>query len=387
MYMSVLTRLGATASLVSMLLLAHAFAEPCGDQPAVVTSFGEQKVWQNPIPSTKPVKLVESSNTRYLRILLRSSGSDQDWNLVIRDRAGRPLQSVSGKSYSQGSEFWTDRFFVNDGFISLEAEGKDTASVAETVRYTVVLRSAKNPYYSIQGAKENWVDVYGEASVTSFFRRRAESVGMFIGSDGDTINGTNLWTCTGFMVRNDKRLFFVTNDHCGNSTGLENGRWKEDVCPNSVIDFSWDNDAVSRDFLCEKVVARSPKTDLAVLEIRPKNPGEVAPKALPLKALQDTNASLAVIQHPASEPKKIAQGCTALTSQVTGISTINLSQDFAHRCDTAGGSSGAPILDESGDVVGIHHLGFEKTNDNKCDRLNKAVRVEELIALLKTIAD
>jgi S1-C subfamily serine protease len=351
----------------------------------MMTSFGDQKIWQNALKSSERVKLTESQNTRYLRILLRASSDNANWSLTIRDRAGRPLQSIAGKSHPAGTQFWTDRFFVGDGALSLEAEGEPGIKLAETLQYTVVLKSAENTYYSIQGTKENWVDVYTESSVSTFLRRKAESVGMFVGSEGDSINGTALWTCSGFMVRSDSKLYFVTNDHCGNSTGAVSGRWNSQVCPNSVIDFSWDNDAVSRDYLCQKVLVRSETADLAVLELRPKNEGETAPKALVLKPPEDTSGPLAVIQHPASEPKKIARGCTALTTEVAGISTVNLARDYAHRCDTAAGSSGAPILDEEGNVVGIHHLGFEQLSAGRCDRLNKAIRVEQLIALISAI--
>jgi len=378
-------RIGIVSVLLCGLMFARASALPCGEHASMMTSFGDQKVWENALKSSQPVKLNETSNARYLRILLRASSNDTNWSLTIRDRSGRPLQSIAGKSHPAGTQFWTDRFFVGDGAVSLEAEGEPGIKIAETIQYTVVLKSAENTYYSIQGAKENWVDVYGESSVSTFLRRKAESVGMFIGSEGDSINGTTLWTCSGFMVRSDSKLYFVTNDHCGNSTGAVPGRWNAQVCPNSVVDFSWDNDAVSRDYLCHKVLVRSEFADLAVLELRAKNEDEAAPKALTLKPLEDTSAPLAIIQHPASEPKKIARGCTALTTEVAGVPTMNLERDFAHRCDTAAGSSGAPILDDAGNVVGIHHLGFEQLPADRCDRLNKAIRVEQLIALLSAI--
>ena len=32
--------------------------------------------------------------------------------------------------------------------------------------------------------------------------------------------------------------------------------------------------------------------------------------------------------------------------------------DFTHTCDTAGGSSGAPVFNLEGQLVGVHHFGF-----------------------------
>ncbi|MEH2565680.1 trypsin-like serine peptidase [Bradyrhizobium sp. AZCC 2289] len=383
--MIAVARIGLAAVLFCELIFAPASASPCGEHTSMMTNFGDQKLWANELKPLQQLKLSETPNTRYLRILLRATSNDPNWNLVVRDRAGRPLQSIAGKSQPAGTTFWTDRLFVNDGAISLESDGAPNVKLAETIRYTVVLKSAENPYYSIQGAKESWVDVYAESSVSSFLRRKAESVGMFIGSDGDSINGSTLWTCSGFVVRSDSKVYFVTNDHCGHRTGALGGRWNAQVCTNSTVDFSWDGDAISRDYFCERVVVRSDTDDLAVLELRAKNEGEAPPKALPLKPLEDTSAPLAIIQHPASESKKVSRGCSALTTEVAEVSTIDLKRDFAHRCDTAAGSSGAPVLDEEGNVVGIHHLAFEKLSDGRCDRLNKAIRVERLITLLATV--
>lgn len=54
-------------------------------------------------------------------------------------------------------------------------------------------------------------------------------------------------------------------------------------------------------------------------------------------------------------------------------------------CDSEAGSSGAPLFDDSGALVALHHLGFEV--DHQCrpiePRVNKAVSIQAILADLQ----
>jgi len=64
---------------------------------------------------------------------------------------------------------------------------------------------------------------------------------------------------------------------------------------------------------------------------------------------------LNVIQHPNGEPKQLALRENQL---------IDLLPDFLHyQTDTAPGSSGSPVFNDQWEVVGLHHSGVPKTDD------------------------
>ena len=51
--------------------------------------------------------------------------------------------------------------------------------------------------------------------------------------------------------------------------------------------------------------------------------------------------------------------------------------DFTHTCDSAGGSSGAPVFDAEGHLVGLHHYGFAEAQVQEWTE-NRAVRLERI---------
>ena len=204
---------------------------------------------------------------------------------------------------------------------------------------------------------------------------------MFIGTEGNSIDGVSVWTCSGFVLANHPAVLFVTNDHCGGNWSDAAGRWTDAICKNALIDFSWDGDRVSRDYACDQVVARSPEMDLAVLRLRPLS-SEAPPPPLPIRKGQAADEEIFVVHHPAAETKKVTRACLAITSGLPSPSPVDSVRGFAHRCDTESGSSGAPVFDTNARVIGVHHVGFQKTPAGQCDRLNKAVHARKLLELL-----
>lgn len=281
-----------------------------------------------------------------------------------------------------GIPVWTDRLAASA--VTLHTTGPSpTVPVVETLKYIAVPKDALRPYYSKQEAVPAWHDLYC-CNTPAYKREIGESVGMFIAQEGNAIDGVALWTCSGFVIANDPQVLFVTNHHCGDAVGDPGERWSNDVlCVNDVtVDFSWDGDTIGRQYKCEKVEARSPEDDLVVLRLVAIRP-EAPPPVLPIRSTRASEIPVWTVHHPAAESKKISrEECLAHTTSVFGVPTVNAHRDFAHRCDTEAGSSGAPMLDAEGAVVGIHHVGFETTGPLSCDKLNKAVHADRLLRLL-----
>jgi S1-C subfamily serine protease len=258
-----------------------------------------------------------------------------------------------------------------------------TVPIVETLQYVAVPKDAVRPYYSKQEDVPAWHDLYC-CNTPAYKREIGESIGLLVAADGNAIDGVALWTCSGFVIANDPHVLFVTNHHCGGPVGDHGERWSNDaLCVNHVtVDFSWDGDTIGREYKCEKVAARSPEDDLVVLRLDAMRP-EAPPPILPIRSTRASEIPVWTVHHPAAESKKISrEECLAYTTSVSDVPTVNADRDFAHRCDTEAGSSGAPMLDAEGAVVGIHHIGFETTGRQPCDKLNKAVHADRLLRLL-----
>jgi hypothetical protein len=371
---------GLIGSSVAILMAGSALTAPCGIETRLATEFGTHRFWGVNLTTSPVQKIQEDQDIRSIRVLLkRLPNAAVDWTLTIRDRLGRPLQSLSSRQITDVEPFWTERLPTNFLEFYIQTNGQPPV---RGVEYVALSNKARRPYYSILRDVPAWKDLFTDNSVPLLLQRRGDSIGMLVAHEGNSVQGTSVWTCTGFIVASEPAVLFVTNDHCGGNWVVSDDRWSPSICPNATVDFSWDGDAVSREYVCKELVARSIEYDLAVLRLEAVK-REAPPPPLPLRNTPLTDETVSIVHHPAGLIKQASVNCPGITEAVGGISTVDLSRDFAHRCDTEGGSSGAPVLDSQGRVVGIHHLGFERPEPDKCDYFNKAVHVSKLMELLR----
>ena len=201
-------------------------------------------------------------------------------------------------------------------------------------------------------------------------------------------------SCTGFAVTRD---LLLTNWHCG-PTLVPSGDgikeipdlfWPDDMCKRVLIDFSWDDDRISRDFKCDTVVERNQELDDPRLPIAPVSASSALKPVRLATARPSSDSQVSIIHHPLAEQKRISRECPLgpNLSRASWRGDIPATE-FQHLCDTEGGSSGAPVFDETGAVVGLHHLGFDRDRDT-CEllpntpKVNKAVWIDAIVADLK----
>src|SRR4029079_11383315 len=112
--------------------------------------------------------------------------------------------------------------------------------------------------------------------------------------------------------------------------------------------------------------------------------GRARPLAI-RKAPPAANDLVYVVHHPTGKPKQISIECPVAEAEHAGWKPGSGLTEFTHRCDTEAGSSGAPVLDAKGDIVGLHHLGFEldPVTCKQKDRVNKAVRMDKILDYLR----
>jgi V8-like Glu-specific endopeptidase len=156
----------------------------------------------------------------------------------------------------------------------------------------------------------------------------------------------------------------MTNEHCI-SSGSE--------ARSAVAEFRYDSQAAEPTrYRGMALEAGDTALDYAVLRLR-GNPSQHGRVRFTTSGPQSEGRRLAIIQHPAGEPKQASVAdCKVSGLNRAGVGGTNT--DFGHLCDTLGGSSGSPVFDwDSLRVVGLHHLGFRAGID---DPVNQAVRMQ-----------
>ncbi|NJK51880.1 MAG: trypsin-like peptidase domain-containing protein [Leptolyngbyaceae cyanobacterium SU_3_3] len=100
------------------------------------------------------------------------------------------------------------------------------------------------------------------------------------------------------------------------------------------------------------VVSRSPQVDLALIQIRPK-------KRLPSLGFQRVPPKIGQRAYAIGDPR----GLTRTLSDGI-VSRIDQSGQIQFTATSSFGSSGAPLLDEDGNVIGVVRAGIPGTNFN-----------------------
>jgi hypothetical protein len=154
--------------------------------------------------------------------------------------------------------------------------------------------------------------------------------------------------CTGFLVAPD---LMMTNQHCISQP------WQLDT---AKAVFGYESQPTLVETLSfSKIEAQDEQLDFTILRLSRAASSSWPSAKLSLDPVQD-NEKLILIQHPGDQQKVISRvGCEVQTANVTD--RPQRANDFYHLCDTDGGGSGSPAIDEAtGRVVGLHHGGISR---------------------------
>lgn len=358
---------------------------------APVTEFGDLV---NPRPAlvlseSQPlVRLAHSGrDVRYIRprITVKGQRNDTRWTLVIYDPKMRVLQTFDDADFVARRHSWAGRMRHRELFIRLtDLENADDLSVRIDSFLVLPEKSNNTVFYSVQAndpSKAAWRPIYDDG-VHVDDRRLGESVGIIL-----IAGHPRPISCTGVAVA---RNLVLTNWHCAptfiaTSVGVIEARdqfWTADHCRNTLIDFSWDDDSLSQDFSCTEVVAKSEKLDYALLRITPDGRDRAIPTARLRRTRPTKDEELKLIHHPLGDQKQITQRCRfGENIQRSSWRGNEANTEFEHVCDSEAGSSGGPVFDSNGVMIGLHHLGFarDQATCGPIDSVNKAVWIDVIM--------
>jgi V8-like Glu-specific endopeptidase len=387
---------------------AVAASEPCtADQNKnYVTNVGwiQEDFVQVPQIDGTPIILNPHPNPASLRhFRLRVSATNpmpKDWRLTFYDVGiQQPLQTMSPKDFADRTSFWSRRFEGGEGQAILDTRDAAALPFLKITGAIMVAKDARVPYYSVQDraalkwqclscprldAHKNICDAEPIKCTKSSIkeRRRGQSVGMMM------MFGANAaWTCSGFLVSSS---LFLTNWHCGGArVDQAQSFWDNDSLRNLVVDFSWDGDELSNEYGWsgepmqpgQNVITNRDK-DYAIFRIKPLQQSIGLPPVVKIKQGNSVTDGMPIhiIHHPLGRVKYLTeQNCSIDTASYPSWFDKTSGVDFLHQCDTEGGSSGAPVFNQDGYVLGVHHSGYTQDSSGQCDGKNKAVKIDNIL--------
>jgi hypothetical protein len=276
----------------------------------------------------------------YLRLRFEAIVVPPGSDLVVTVRAadGTALARYTGAELARHASWYTE--VLPTDAVRVQVTGTPPlAGVSFAI--TEIVRGVSEQVIP-QSVVSTWVDV---ARARPRFRDEllASVAKLFIGS---------AVTCTGFLVGPQAIL---TNFHClAKSPAFRDtqNRVTPD-CSDIAVHFDFDRQSAPEAVIrarCARVLKFDQALDYALLDLgSPPAQGATARAPLPLADQGLAQAGQGhVVHHPVGLAKKVSIDCDLQPAADGRIE---------HRCSTRGGSSGAPLLDDTQRVIGLHHEG------------------------------
>lgn len=314
--------IAARLLLVAAAPVARRPADAC-DPPPPVTDLGERyelgALYDPAVDAEGSVYQdvrAGEADIKYIRALVRVRNPPAtDWFLTVRDVDRHPMATWTARDFAGSGTHWTGR--IPGSRLTLD------------------------------------FDAVGQASgVTDDTRRLGDHVGFLMSSDGKVS-----WACSGVAVGTD---LFMTNWHCGAAASAgsrESAYWTAPIRASTIVDMSWDDDETSNEYRVADLVAAEPDLDVAILRMVPLG-GSAPLRPVRINPSLPADNTVSLIHHPEAERKLVSPRCKIVDQGYPNWRAQVANVDFTHKCDTEAGSSGAPVFNDQGDVVGLHHLGF-----------------------------
>jgi hypothetical protein len=282
-----------------------------------------------------------------LHFVVHVAPSRPTWALVVFDGDNRATWSHSPVADS-GADFWSDE--IRGGTAKVEVYSTEAGSALRLSIDKIAVSTPVTRSEAITPPDSRAPIVTQSKRVRDLGRAVARL--RFIGDDDEG------YYCTAVLVAPD---LLMTSYHCPQSDGERRS---------TLVDFDFDSDnEVPKTLRIKSLLIGDSRLDFALYRLSDVLADRPSLK-LDERSVVDGQA-LILIQHPAGEPKQVS-----LLDCRVNEGRAESSADFGHLCDTLGGSSGSPVLDErTGLMLGLHHIGFR---DDSQERVNRAVSLTDI---------
>jgi V8-like Glu-specific endopeptidase len=402
----------ASAAIVLMATLApaHAQQSACTSPPRETrsTQFGVQK--------SASINIVAGGGERgyngndaglgvhlkasyyRLRIIPVAGADAANWSLTIRDQDQRVQQILGPADFAGVGQHGVWTRFLKARSVVFDLHAPPDVAVSLTLVEVIVLPEGSGEIrYSWKGPTADYKELYSYTGADKdSVRRSGDRVAFLVGWDVTEVAGTSRsvnWCCSGVLLTKDLML---TNWHCGGQTSARpNEMWRDSAidgrtCDQVLINLAWDDGSASRDAGCDKVELISKELDYAIVRLKPVAGGTpFLTTTRPVRIATSRPAlgtQLRIVHHAECKPKFVSFSCAVSEAERSAWDGSGRQTEFAHNCDTEGGSSGAPIFTLGGQLVGLHHMGYEPIPGdpgNRCDQKNKAIHIDAILADIK----
>ena len=296
-------------------------------------------------------------NSAYLRLFLRTEGPAFPIGSRLRLFGAQEMQSeIDLATTIDASGYWTDIFPLGRvRMVLVTGDGPVAPSSVLVIDSIAYQGTGIIAYSAHEGSQLIGINA---PTVPDAVRRLAGPIAFLVFSKG----GRNA-VCTGFLIDTD---LLMTNEHCINSA---------ETCRSLTVAFGYESDSagiqIGKQYRCLRFEPLLSSYELDVTVIRLNgNAGDEYGKVDLSRTTTDLSGPLLIIQHPGDIPKEVSiESCAMSAAPVDGRGPAT---DFTHTCDTAEGTSGAPILGVDGNFRGLHHFGF-KDDDSDIWSENRGV--------------
>lgn len=339
-------------------------AQDLGLDPQVVGDVEIVEITNPDIPPTESNEsiywshLITRLGSKYMRLrfTVDSEPAVGDATLRVSTFSKPNAFSISIDASLRGASFWTPP--INAQRAEVTIVGSEAPAGVKLKLDRIAYTTQTGKLSSIIGLDQRQ-PIWSELS-NPLISRLHSSVAKL-----SFVVGKKMYVCTGFMVDEST---LVTNEHCVNS---------QEICDSTTVIFGYQelpdgNVSPGSNYSCSSFIRANFDLDYALLAVA-GNPGATWGHVAFSGSSVSAGESLFVIQHPAGEPKQVSiQDCSVSQPVADGRAR---GTDFAHTCDTLGGSSGSPIFTLDGRLVGLHHYGRGVGFWNE----NRAVRISQIL--------
>lgn len=302
-----------------------------------------------------------------LHLVVKNLPKNNTWSLQVFDANQRLVQTLTIASFQKelvdrvkkingdSLEIWTKRIYGKSFLVKLLDPG-DPENLSITIdKYSHQFKEPRTK--SIVG-KDERLDIGEAFPASSLYRRYGQSV-VAIFYQKLTGSDTN---CTGFFLTSQ---LIITNHHCIS---------EESQLENAEVRFNFLTGETYEIMALSKLEDTNRDLDYSILRLS----APVNESLIVQFNLGEIKKKLILIQHPEGDPQMISIKDCSLEAKTVP----DRPSDFYHRCDSEGGASGSPVmLEGTGEVVGLHHMG--RFNPEKKDYHNLGVKFLDIFKAIE----